>query len=79
VKNWQRKDLKTDAVIKVIDTCWQTSPPLGALRVLTIMGIPEKVAIRKLEQLEDLGYIEYGVSIGYCWLTDNGKAQLQAV
>ena len=37
-------------------------------------GYPEKVIIRKVEKLTRRGYLEYGVSPRYAWLTDKGRA-----
>lgn len=38
-----------------------------------------KAVIRKLEELADRGYIEYGVSVRGAWLTEKGKCKLREV
>ena len=37
---------------------------------------PEKLILRKMEVLDDRGFLEYGVSLRTAWLTDAGKAYL---
>lgn len=36
-------------------------------------GVPEKLAVKKLEKLASQGLIEYGVSVGRPWLTKEGR------
>ena len=38
---------------------------------------PWKVLYRKMEQMDEKGCLEYGVSLSTGWLTDKGKARLR--
>lgn len=71
----QVKDV-TDAQVLLL------CPPDGVACVLSNLitqGVPEKVALRKIEQLVDRAWLEYGVSINYVWLTPLGKTERQAL
>ena len=68
---------------EVLSFCWpwHGDEPLatirdagGAVEILQEHGWPYKIVLRKLEQLEDRGLIEYGVSICYPWRTPKGEA-----
>lgn len=37
----------------------------------------EKLVLKKMEQLADRGYLEYGVSLRTAWLTEKGLAELE--
>ena len=39
-------------------------------------GCVEKQAVRKLEKASERGWVDYGTSINFPWLTDEGKARL---
>ena len=41
-----------------------------------MLGIPWKVALRRLEKAESNGWLDYGVSIDWCWLTQAGTTAL---
>lgn len=65
--------------LEALEACWpwgggaHAAP--GALAQLA-ERYPEKIAWRKLEQLEDRGLIDYGVSINYPWRTPEGEAEI---
>lgn len=42
-------------------------------------GVPEKVALRKIEALSAKGLADYGVSPVYAWRTPEGEARLAAL
>lgn len=50
-------------------------PRPGAMEILS-RSYPVKVAWRKLEQLDDRRWIDYGVSINYPWRTPLGEEML---
>jgi len=53
-----------------------TSWPYELLSART--GECEKVCCAAMERAESRGYLEYGVSLRTAWLTDKGKALLDA-
>jgi hypothetical protein len=66
---------------EALEACWGYGKPSGSggLTVLMQAGYPQKVAERKLEQLVDRGWLDYGVSIGFPWRTPEGEAELDKV
>lgn len=50
--------------------------PAGVIEMMVASGIPYKVALRKVEHLNDRGLLDYGVSPDYSWLTPEGTAIL---
>ena len=63
-----------------LEACWGYGKPDnrgGAIQVLQRdHDIPFKVALRKLEQLDRRGLIEYGVSLNFPWRTPEGEDEL---
>lgn len=41
------------------------------------LNLPEKLCASACERSVDKGYIDFGVSLGYAWLTDKGRALLE--
>lgn len=69
---------------EALEACWPWGgyaelaqhPRPGAMQILS-ERYPPKVAWRKLEQLDDRRWIDYGVSINYPWRTPEGEAELE--
>ena len=69
-----RKDISDAKVLQVY-----LDERNGAARIALLMERteqPEKVCWRAMERACDRGYIEYGVSLGAGWLTNEGRALL---
>ena len=58
----------------------QASPVVDRVRAPLMIarrtGCAEKQAVRKLEKASGRLWIDYGTSINFPWLTDEGKAKL---
>ena len=69
------KDITDRQVCEVYRDVRGSQARLNELRLRTDQ--PEKVAFRAIERACSRGLIDYGVSIGEGWLTDEGQALLQ--
>ena len=63
-------DIDTNHVIDLANrwnrsAAWQP----GVVAALVNEGVPAKLALRKVEQLCDRGYLDYGTSPNYAWPT----------
>lgn len=63
---------------EALEACWPWGGPAagahpGALGMLIGHGWNEKVALAKLEQLDERRWIECGTSISYAWRTPLGE------
>ena len=90
----KRSDLDTAEMLRLIDEMgterrgtdtWQLFDDLMSGRVAPspdvparLPDVPYKVVVAKLEQLVRLRLIEYGTVITRPWLTDAGRARLNA-
>jgi hypothetical protein len=54
---------------------WSTrQSPMGVVdRLRSELGVPEKVALRKVERLISRNLLDYGVSPYHAWLTPEGE------
>lgn len=81
----KRSDVSDRQALEAVRPSGEQLPPLdglnymendSALQRLQHAGVPFKIALRKLEHLDDRGLIEYGVSLNYPWRTEKGEAEL---
>lgn len=66
--------------LQALEALWRRGNPRDDCPLTTLArsgGVPEKVALRKIEALVDKGLAEYGVSPAYAWRTPEGEARLQ--
>ena len=54
---------------------WELGHPIKDLEE---QGVPYKVALRKVEQMVNRGLFDYGVSINYVWLTEQGAELMRS-
>lgn len=64
----KRSDIDDQHVIDLAQKWSDTRGP-GVMEALIAEGIPEKLALAKVEHLHDRGYLECGVSPYYSWPT----------
>ena len=69
-------DLDERAVLSLAFHTHTDKKHLGAGRQMERLGIPGKLAYRKLEKLEARGWLDAGVSLMTPWLTTEGEARL---
>lgn len=64
----QLKDIPNEHVVELAQR-WADDPENtpGVIKALVAEGIPEKLALRKVEKLSDGVILEYGVSPYYAW------------
>lgn len=69
-------DIPDDVLLSYIDSATSTAD----MREFRLDGaeVPYKVVVAKLIRFEQRGWIEYGVSINFVWLTPKGKEKLFA-
>lgn len=70
----QVKDVTDAQVFAYLDE-YGRGNPLEALQQKD--GVPFKVALRKLERMVGMGWLQYGSSLNYVWITEEGKARLR--
>lgn len=63
----KRADIPDEHVIDLARHWWQDRRQLGVVEALVAEGIPEKLAIKKVEHLASRGLLDYGVSPYYAW------------
>ena len=71
----QVKDVSDAQVLTLFPAC--AYEYRRAIDLLTAQGVPEKVALRKVERLVDRGWLEYGSTIACVWLTPCGLVARQ--
>jgi hypothetical protein len=66
----KRSDISDDRVIELA-RAWRDAPlggkPLGVVAALMAEGVPEKVALAKVEHMARRRLLDYGVSPYYAW------------
>ena len=62
----KRADIDDQHVIELAARWMQLEGP-GVVEALVAEGVPEKLAIRKVEHLSQRGLLDYGVSPLYAW------------
>jgi len=72
----KRSDISDREALEACFIASEFSDTAGAVGRLQASGYPLKVVVRKLEQLADRGWIEYGVSLNYPRRTPEGEAEL---
>ena len=77
----QLKDIPIKEVLKQQQKWWEAN--LEKRNLPFTYGVlgkkygSEKLILRKMKQLVDKGYLEYGTSLRTAWLTDKGKNYLK--
>lgn len=71
----QLKDIDDRRVVQLAHD-WQKGAPEGVVAALVTEGVPRKLAVAKVEQLESKRLLESGVSSNYAWPTPAGEALL---
>lgn len=64
----KRSDINDDHVIELARAYWldpDNAP--GVIDALIAEGVPEKLAVSKVEQMSDRGILDYGTSPYYAW------------
>ena len=72
----KRSDLDTVTVLRIIDGKGAGGVKVTDLIAAAYPEAPAKLILAKLEQLAQLGFIEYGVVITRPWLTDAGRQRV---
>lgn len=75
-KTIQRKDIP-DLLVLALAQLWHMNHEIGAYQALIERGFPRKVVEAKIYQLVYRDWLEYGVSIGYVWPTEEGREVLR--
>ena len=65
----KRSDIPNDHVVDLARR-WRIDAEQGVVAALVAEGVPEKLALRKVEHLVDKGLLDYGTSPYYAWPTD---------
>lgn len=65
----KRSDISDEHVLGLARQWREDHSKLGVVRALIAEGIPEKVALRKVEHMIQRGLLECGVSLYYPWPT----------
>ncbi|MCC5574508.1 hypothetical protein IMZ11_02495 [Microtetraspora sp. AC03309] len=65
----RRSDIPDEHVIELARR-WQRNEGPGVVGALVAEGVPEKLALRKVEHLVDRDLLEYGTSPYHAWPTD---------
>ena len=74
----KRSDLDTVTVLRLIAGKGEGGVKVTDLIAATYPDAPAKLILAKLGQLAQQGPIEYGVVITRSWLTDAGRARVEA-
>ena len=86
VKHWQKKHISDELVCVAVAhynhvmkaSNYRADEPFPYEKLAEITGAPEKVTYAACERACDRELIEYGVSLRTGWLTDKGKALVDA-
>lgn len=70
----KRADI-ADRDVVALAAAWREGGP-GVVTSLVERGVPEKVALRKIEHMVDRDLLDYGTSPYFAWPTDAGTALL---
>lgn len=57
----------TDGHVVELAAAWQREGGLGVVDRLVAEGVPEKLALHKVERLVDRGRLDFGVSPRFAW------------
>ena len=69
---WKLQDLPTKDVLRMIAEHGTGGESMLDWLIASYPGVPYKVALAKLESLAARGFVEYGVVVGRCWITQEG-------
>ena len=76
-KTFQCKHISDDLVVLLV-SLQKDINACGLPKLISrVTGAPIKVAENAIIRADDKGLVDYGVSINYVWLTDEGKAKLR--
>jgi hypothetical protein len=78
VKTIQRKHISTLEILALIEAAWQLGINRRQMLEVAYAHVPWRVLHAKLNQIDDLQFIDWGVSMYQAWLTDKGRAYLEA-
>lgn len=73
------KDIPIEEVLIQQQKWWDNKSLPFTYEVLAEKYGSEKLVYKKMEQLDNLGYLEYGVSLRTAWLTKKGEEFLKNV